>query len=151
FCDRCGHLRAADLIPFHLTSRLDAHKWKAARRHATGIVKRAFAWGLGQGLVSADPFASVSVPKGGKRDRILTDDERKEILGAIRDQQFRDFVFAMQETGCRPGEVRRVTAEDVNLDAGIWILGKHKTAKKTQKPRVVYLTPAMVELCRKLA
>src|SRR5439155_15042605 len=27
---------------------------------------------------------------------------------------------------------------------------QHKTAKKTQRPRVVYLTPAMVELSRKL-
>jgi len=150
FCDRCGHLKAADLIPFHLTTWLDANDWKASRRHATGVVKRAFAWCLEQGLVSADPFASVSVPKGGKRERVLTENERKEILGAIRDQNFRDFVFAMQETGCRPGEVRKVTAADVNLDAGVWILGKHKTVKKTLKARIVYLTPLMVELCKKL-
>ncbi len=150
FCDRCGHLKSSDLIPFHLTSWLDHNKWKAARRHATGIVKRAFAWCLEQGLISSDPFESVSVPKGGKRDRILNEVERKEVLGAIRDQQFRDFVFAMQETGCRPGEVRNVIAADVNLEAGIWLLGKHKTAKKTGKPRVVYLTPAMIDLCRKL-
>src|SRR5262249_3515686 len=146
FCDRCGHLKAGDLIPFHLTSWLDANKWKAARRHATGIVKRAFAWCTGQGLIATDPFEGVSVPRGGKRERVLTEDERKQILGAIRDQHFRDFVFAMQETGCRPGEVRKVTAADVDLDAGVWVLGRHKTAKKTRKPRVVYLTPAMVEL-----
>jgi integrase len=150
FCDRCGSLKSCDLIPFHLTSWLDANEWKAARRHATGVVKRAFAWCKEQGLLSADPFESVSVPKGGKRERVLSEDERKEILAAIKDQNFRDFVFAMQETGCRPGEVRKVTAEHVNLDVGIWLLGKHKTAKQTQKPRVVYLTPAMVELCHKL-
>lgn len=150
FCDRCGHLKAADLIPFHLTAWLDANKWKAARRHATGIVKRAFAWGREQGLVAADPFADVSVPKGGRRERVLTADERKQVLAAIKDQAFRDFVFATQETGCRPGEVRTVTAADVRLNAGVWVLGKHKTAKKTQKPRVVYLTPAMVELCTAL-
>jgi integrase len=150
FCDRCGHLKSADLIPFHLTSWLDANKWKASRRHATGIVKRAFAWCREQGLISADPFETVSVPKGGKRNRVLTDDERKQILGAIKDQNFRDFVFAMQETGCRPGEIRKVTAADVNLDAGIWVLPQHKTAKKTRKPRIVYLTPAMVELCKTL-
>jgi len=150
FCDRCGHLKSTELIPFHLTSWLDANDWKAARRHATGIAKRAFAWCKEQGLISADPFEGVAVPKGGKRERVLTEDERQEILAAIKDQNFRDFVFAMQETGCRPGEIRRVTAAEVNLEAGVWVLGKHKTAKKTRKPRVIYLTPAMIELSKKL-
>jgi integrase len=44
-----------------------------------------------------------------------------------------------------------VTAADINLDDAVWVLQKHKTQKKTGKPRVVYLTPAMVELTRKLA
>ena len=56
----------------------------------------------------------------------------------------------MQETGCRPSEVARVTAADVNLDAGVWVLKKHKTAGKTGRPRVVYLTPGMVDLTREL-
>lgn len=71
-------------------------------------------------------------------------------MAAIKDEPFREFVSAMQETGCRPSEVARVTAADVNLDAGLWVLKQHKTAKKTRRPRVVYLTPAMVELTRKL-
>jgi integrase len=151
FCDRCGHLRAVDLIPFHLTTWLDANPgWKGGRRHAAGITKRALAWAREQGLVTSDPFADVSVPRGGRRERVLTEDERKEILAAIKDQPFRDFVFAMQETGCRPGEIARVTKAEVDLDLGVWVLQRHKTAKKSGKPRVVYLTPAMVELTRKL-
>lgn len=150
FCDRLGTVKAADLIPFHLTSWLDSQKWKKARRHATAIVKRAFAWATGQKLISDDPFADVPIPKGGKRDRILTADERQQILAAIKDQPFRNFVFAMQETGCRPGEVARVSAADVNLELGVWVLTLHKTAKKTGKPRVVYLTPPLVELTKRL-
>jgi integrase len=56
----------------------------------------------------------------------------------------------MQETGCRPSEVARVTAADTDFDVGAWTFSKHKTARKTGVPRVVYLTPAMVELTRKL-
>jgi integrase len=152
FCDRYGRMRAADLIPFHLTAWLDAHPgWKAARRRAAVVVKRAFAWAKRQGLTTANPFAEVQVQRGGRRDRVLTTDERKQILAAIKDQRFRDFVFAMQETGCRPGEVAKVTAADADLELGVWVLKKHKTAKKTGKPRVIYLTPAMVELTRRLA
>jgi integrase len=84
------------------------------------------------------------------RDRILTPEERQEILRTIPDQHFRDFVFAMQETGARPGEVRKVTAAHVNLDLGVWVFKEHKTVKRTGRPRIIYLTPAMVELTRRL-
>jgi integrase len=92
----------------------------------------------------------VKKPPQRHRDRILTPEERKEILAAIRDQPFREFVFAMMETGARPGEVRKVTAAHVNLDLGIWVFKEHKTAKRTGKPRIIYLNAAMVELTRKL-
>ena len=151
FVNRHGLSKAVDVIPFHVTAWLNAHpKWKGARRHALAIVKRAFSYSKKEGLLAADPLADVALPRSGRRERTLTAEERHQILGAIRDQAFRDFIFALQETGCRPGEVAKVTAENVNLELGVWIFRKHKTAKKTGKPRVVYLTPAMVELSRKL-
>ncbi len=153
FCDRRGKLKAAGLIPFHLTAWLDAHPdWKASRRHAAVIVKRAFLWASRQGLIAASPFKDFKVEPGGRRGRVVSKAEREEILGAIKDRQFREFVLAMQETGCRPSEISRVTSADANLEVGVWILSKHKTAKKTGgKPRVIYLTPTMVEMTRKLS
>jgi integrase len=82
---------------------------------------------------------------------VVTAEERKQILAAIPDQAFKDFVFAMQETGGRPGEVAKVTTADCNLELGIWVLRDHKTAGKTGRPRIVYLTPGMAELTKKLA
>lgn len=81
---------------------------------------------------------------------MLTREEQAEILAAIRDEPFRQFVRVMFETGARPGEVARLTAADVNLDLGMWVFAEHKTAKKTKKTRVIYLSPAMVELTRSL-
>jgi integrase len=63
---------------------------------------------------------------------------------------FREFVQALQETGCRPSEVGKVEAANVDLAAGLWVLPEHKTKKKTGKSRLVYLTPAMLELTRRL-
>ena len=152
FCDTYGRFDPADLIPFHLTAWLDAHPtWKGARRHAAVIVKRAFRWAKRQGLIAADPFAEFKVEPGGRRGRVVTRDERAQILAAIKDQPFREFVTAMAETGCRPSEVCRVTAADFDPAAGVWVLRKHKTGKKTGRPRVVYLTPAMVALSKRLA
>ncbi|MCE9567185.1 MAG: site-specific integrase [Planctomycetes bacterium] len=151
FCGVNGRQLATGIKPFHITRWLDDHpRWKASRRHAALAVKRAFGWADKQGLLSPSPLRLLEVEPGNSRTRVLTAAERAEILAAIRDEQFREFVFAMLETGCRPGEVSRLTAANANLAVGVWTFEKHKTAKKTGKPRVVYLTPAMVELTRKL-
>jgi integrase len=151
FCDRHGDKPTDTLIPHHVTEWLAANPmWKGAKRHAKAVVKRAFSWGLREGLVSKNPFADITVGKAGRRTRVLTKEEREQILGVIREQRFREFVTALQETGCRPSEVATVTAADVDLTLGVWILKQHKTAKKTGRDRVVYLTPTMLDLTRRL-
>ncbi len=151
FCEMYGTLLAKDLKPLHVSRWLDAHPgWNGSRRNAIVAVKRAFNWADEEGLLKPNPIKSVKKPPQRHRDRVLTVEERQEILQAIPDQYFRDFVFAMQETGARPGEVRKVTAAHVNLDLGVWIFKEHKTAKRINRPRIIYLTPAMVELTRRL-
>jgi len=92
----------------------------------------------------------VRKPKALTRDRTLTREERELILGSIRDEAFRRFVTALTLTGCRPGEVARVTANCFDDKDGVWVLAEHKTAKKTGKPRVIYLPPEAVTLTREL-
>jgi len=152
FCLMYGTLLAGDLKPLHVSRWLDAHKgWKGSRRNAVVAVKRAFNWADAEGVLQPNPIKTVKKPAQRRRDRVLSQKEREEILAAIQDQSFREFVFAMMETGARPGEVRKVTALHVNLELGVWVFKEHKTAEKTGRPRVIYLTPAMVELTRKLA
>ncbi len=151
FCGCYGRLPAAELKPFHVTKWLDDHpSWKGGRRHAVIAVRRAFSWADQQGVLSPNPLRALKADRVKRRTRVLAADELAEILATIRDRQFREFMQALLETGCRPSEVARVTAANVNLGLGVWVFGEHKTAKKTRKPRVVYLTPAMVELSRKL-
>jgi integrase len=57
---------------------------------------------------------------------------------------------ALTLTGARPGEIRRVTAENVDLQRGCWVFTKHKTVRKTGKPRIIFLCPEALELTRKL-
>jgi integrase len=151
FCESYGAMPAADLKPLHVTRWLDAHStWTGGRRNAVICVKRTFNWAESEGILTGNPLKTVKKPQQASRTRIVTEGEKKEILGAIRDGQFREFVYAMQETGARPGEVRKVTAENVNLEVGIWVLTAHKTFHKTGKPRVIYLNEEMVALTRKL-
>jgi integrase len=146
-----GLLPAAELRPFHVSHWLDAHpKWKTGRGCAVRAVKRAFCWADSEEILSPNPIKKVPREPVPSRGRILTRKQRQEILGAVQDQPFCLFVEAMQESGCRPSEVSRVTAHDVNLELGVWQLPKHKTRKKTNRPRVVYLTPRLLEITREL-
>jgi integrase len=150
-CESVGTLAAAEVKPYHVTHWLDEHpKWKNSRRCAVICVKRAFNWAHAEGLLKENPLRSLKKPPAVRRERIVTPEEWAALVAAVRDQEFRDFLFALRETGCRPGEVRKVTAEQVNLELGVWVLEQHKTRKKTGLPRVVYLTPGMVELCKRL-
>jgi integrase len=150
FCALHGRIKAVELKPIHVTRWLDANTWKGGRRDAVAAVKRAFNWADQQGLLTPNPLRNVQKPRGGRRTRILTAEERAEILAAVKDRNFKEFLTALHLTGCRPSEVARVTAAQVNLELGVWVLEQHKTAKKTGEPRMVYLNPEMVEMTRRL-
>ena len=151
FCELVGTQLVTKLKPFQVTKWLERHpNWKGSQRHAIGTVQRTCNWAISQGLIANNPFRGIKKPGSKQRTRILTKDERKAIMETVRDESFRDFLFALQETGCRPSEVARVTAADVNLEQGIWFLARHKTMQKTGRPRIIYLTPAMIELSKRL-
>ncbi len=152
FVDRYATERVQDLKPYHVTRWLDAEAgWgEASRRCAVTAVKRALNWATDEGYIPANPLKKVRKPPAKRREKILTADERKVVAAGATDKVFKVFHFALQQTGCRPGEIARVTADMVDLDKGTWTFTKHKTFKKTGKPRVVYLTPPMVKLCRLL-
>ena len=153
FCTLWGAVPAADLKPFHVTRWVDEHpSWKSSRRCAITAVKRAFNWAVDEGLLPVNPLKKVRKPKAVARERTLSAEEREQILAAIKDRPFREFVVALQETGCRPSEVARVTAAHYHRVHGTWVFppDEHKTGKRTGKPRIVYLTQAMVELTERL-
>lgn len=151
FVDRHGAERVQDLKPYHVTRWLDAQAtWgDSTRRGAISAIKRALNWSVDEGFLSVNPLKQVKKPPAKRREKVLTSQEQQTVSSTARDDAFRDLVFALEQTGCRPGEISRVTAVMVNLEAGTWTFTRHKTFKKTGKPRVVYLTPAMVELCRR--
>lgn len=151
FCDFFGTIGALAVKPFHVSKWLDAHPgWKGSRRCAVICVKRAYNWAESEGILPSNPMKKVKKPAAARRERVLTNAEWRDLLAAVRDREFKDFLFALRETGCRPGEVRKVTAANVNLELGVWVLDKHKTRKKTGRDRVIYLTPGMIELCKTL-
>jgi integrase len=131
--NRCGSLRVEVLKPFRVNRWLDSHAdWDTARWGAITAVKRAFNWVVYEGLIANSPVKKVKKPPMPARDRFLTTEERGMIRDNYRDgDPFREFLFAMEQTGSRPGEVALVTADHVDLNHGVWVFEEHKTRSKT--------------------
>jgi integrase len=151
FVERFGAVIASQFSPLAFTKWLDEHEgWKGSRRNAIISVKRLFNWAVENRLLSESPVKHVKRPPKRKRIRILGKDEHDLIYRNIKDAAFRDFVFALRQTGCRPGEIMIVTARHVAQDFSVWTFEEHKTAGSTGELRIVHLTPSMRELTRRL-
>lgn len=147
-----GSLKPHQLTPAIVEAWLDTHPgWKGCRRGAIIALKRAFNWADENDKIARNPLKGLKKPPARARERFLTQEERKAIFANYPEGDcFRDYLFALENTACRPGEVSMVTADDVDLRTGVWVLDEHKTEAKTGEPRVVILTPAMVEMTKRL-
>jgi integrase len=86
-------------------------------------------------------------PSALARQRAVTDKEFRLLLRAAK-PDFRILLFALRKTGCRPKEARTLRWEMVLPDR--WVLSEHKTAGKTHKPRIIYLSCSMRRLMTRL-
>lgn len=148
FSDHSGSVKAAGIKPLHLTSWLDAPRKKAwgpsTRRGAITAVKRCWAWAAEEGHLEDNSLASVKRPPMGRRAG-MADGDVDKVIGAIESSQLRDFVQAMTETGCRPGELSGMTASDLGPECRT-VLVRNKLGD-----RVVTLTEKASSLMSRLA
>ena len=85
----------------------------------------------------------MKCPAALTRQRGMTDAEFRAILKGSQ-REFKVLIFTLRMTGCRPKEAMCLTWDQVCDDR--WVLAQHKTAHKTGKARVIYLTPPMRRL-----
>jgi integrase len=147
FNQSAGGLAVRDVRRKHLTRWLAEHSgWSDSTRNgAITAVCLAFNWAAREGHIDRSPLRSIPRPPIARRERLLTREEIQAIRADVRDQEFRDFLTALVESGCRPGEAAQVEAKDIDLEAGSWTI-----AFKGNPRRTVYLTPVLVEVCRRL-
>jgi integrase len=101
------------------------------------VVRQAARWAVESGLVDDCPLAHARVrrPKPPRR-RLATDDEFARWVGRMPDE-LRELARFLRDTGCRPGEARRITAAD--LDGEFAVMREHKTARETGQARMIPL------------
>lgn len=130
----------------------DAAAWNPSSRQLAKQRWRAFAnWLVAAKLMAADPLAELRTPQAQPRgvEVLPTDAEVATLLDATRltRPRLHRVLEALVDTGCRPSEVFRVTADQFDAAAATWNLRK----RKTPKPRVVHLTPRVRAYCDEAA
>jgi integrase len=164
FAEAHGWRRVADCLPYHLTAWIDANpQWKSdwTVAQVINIVQRPFNWAVQQRLIAANPFKGVTRRQGQPR-RPMTDEEFRRLLRATAGRRtrerprpgarFREVLWFLRYTGCRPGELCHLRWSDIDLDAALIVLQEHKTSRtqRVPRPRIVPLHPAVVRLLERI-
>jgi integrase len=145
-------LKVVDLKPFHLTRAQEARPdWSNnTRNDFVTAVKRAFNWAIDEELIERNPIARAKKPAREAREMVVLPSEYAEIIGAIKEPNFRDLIEFSWETGTRPQEISRIEARLFDADNGR-IIFPPREAKGKKYYRIIYLTPRAREIIARLA
>jgi integrase len=152
FCAHVKGKRAAELRPADVTGwLLKKPTWHHnSQVTARGVLRACLNWAVDQELLPSNPLVRVKTGSPHRRERILTAEERRKVREAVRDREFKNYLFFLEQTGCRPfSEAGQLTAELIDFGDGTITFPKHKNARKGKK-RVVYMTPQLQEFLKKL-
>lgn len=93
-----------------------------------------------------DVLANLKKPAVVSRKKAVSREEYHQLLDFIfrnnrpKDHRLANMLAVLWMTGARPGELFRVKKTELVGDR--LVMAKHKTSRKTGKPRIIYLTPA---------
>jgi integrase len=118
-------------VPRKTSRQFDARKRSATANRVLTILKAALNHARNEGHVASDAaWDRVKAFRGVDfaRQRYLSDDEGKLLVAACS-AHFRKLVMAALLTGCRYGELCRLTCEDFNPDSKTLLVGESKSGK----------------------
>jgi integrase len=113
--DRYGRMTLDAMTADHFRAWLKRPGWSKSTQSVYGAAVKTFVkWSVREKLLAADPFANVRLP--GYRPRKGAEPGAIEAVMSASNAAFRDFLVVCLETGCRPGEVRTLTADSIDWD-----------------------------------
>jgi integrase len=145
-------LTVAELKPYHVTRIMDAKStWSNSTKNGFArSVQRGMKWAEKQGLIERTPIPSIEKPVPENREVVITPEEFEDLLKRFPDQEFRDVLMTCWDSGCRPQEMMRVEAGNVDLANARWVF-RLRQSKGKKFTRIVYLTERAAGITRRLA
>jgi integrase len=139
------------LRTFHLVRFLDllTHLAAATRRRWSATIKACMNTAARLGFIDRSPFGETRLPLG-KVGRDWTDTEYQTVLRHAP-PPFRRLLVFLRFSGARPGEARTAQWENLDAEARVINLHKHKTQRITGKIRRIRLSHVTLKLLRWLS
>jgi len=111
-------------------------------------IERLQSWALDVDLLEKPILKKkLEKPAPRLRERIPTPEETATILENA-ENDFRLLYSSLRQCGARPGELCGLQIDEVHFDQELILLKKHKTFRKTQKPREIVIGDKLAELLR---
>lgn len=151
FVKELGGLDVAECRPYHLTDWVEAHpEWKSVstRRSKANAVRAAFRWAWEQGRIDRHPFQTVRYAEAERRPNLP--DPTLDLVCRLANKRWETAARFLRLTACRLSELCQARWPDVDLEKAVWTADKHKSRKKTGKPKVIPLVPEAVALLRQI-
>jgi integrase len=144
-----GHKRIEECTPIDLQEFLENPAWRSGRTRnsARSEVLRAFNWALKMRLIRENPFTGCPKAPEGPGGRPIADPVFRAVMQNVKPHVRRLLTF-IRFTWCRPCEAMRLRWGQIDWQRRVAVLREHKTAKKTGKPRILYLRPPVIKLLR---
>lgn len=120
--------------------------------HFLASVRQLFSWAEDMDYIDGHKMHRVkNVPPAEREAPWLSGEEVQRLLDACP-EDFRDMVVAYLNTGARPGELRKLTWSDVDLNRGYIAIRGSKTSRTVKDPRVRYvpISPPLRRILKKL-
>lgn len=152
FADKHGSVKADALMEEVVRQWLRSRNLSQSSRHGIiGCVKSCFAWAERKGIIPANPLRHLERPACQSRGaKAVISDADHQKLTASASPALKPLLTLLRETGARPSELARLTADDVDFANAVAVLAEHKTASHG-KPRLIVLTPTAASLLQELA
>jgi integrase len=148
FAEVFGTKTIAELRAIDIATWLAGHtSWRSAWTFngALAAIRRLFNWSIEMELCERNPSQRVKLRRKNTR-RLPMTDEHFQTLMRYSDPIFRRILVTLKFTGARPAELTSTRWRDVRFEQRAIVLGDHKTAKKTGRPRVIPLVPPILKL-----
>ncbi len=147
WAEACRHVKPEHLRVLHLDAWIDSHDddWnQTTKSTAISRVKRWAAWCKRKGIVDYNHLRDAESPQQLRREAANPADLLR-LEAAITCPFFRDWFQVLYDTGCRPGELRKITANDTDLvGCTAQVIGK-------RGQRVVGLTQRCRDILKRLS